>query len=563
MKRCFVILSSSFFLSAAALAQPQTPPKPATVEGKVVSSVTNESLKKVELTLTTSILSDEVEAAMAMFGGASGAGKPKEPKAAKKTFSASTDAAGKFQFEQVDPGEYFLSAKRTGYVDGRYKPEGKYSVDGKLRLQAGDSLTDVVFRLVPQGAVSGRVVDEDGDPVAGAFVSAQSYSFASGRRRLLPADAQPANDRGEFRLGKLPPGRYYLSANAFNMNPVAEAPPLPKDGSPETGYVATYYPTTTDVSQASAIDVPAGADLPGFVIQLRKSKVVRIRGKAVGDDGTPLKSAQIMLMSPGNIGSMQMKMINNPEGRFEIVNVQPGTYTVMTMQMAGSSPSMHMQPLVVPSEGLDNVQLGSLPEGSVQGSVVVSGEAKVDLKALAITLASDEMATMPAVSSLSDSGTFLLKKVAAVPYRLTLTSVPGTYLKSVQWGGRETLAQPLDFSLGFAAPLQIVLGTDGGAFEATVSRDDKPVADATVVLLAADPNVRFPETTRTGDTDSAGRVKLTDIPPGSYLAFAWEKVQEGDWFDPAFLKPFEGQAVRVTLQPKGHESAQLPLIPAR
>lgn len=552
--------------AAVALAQPQTTPKQAVVEGRVVSATTGEPLRKVELTLASGGTSDEVEAMMAMFGGNSDApAEPKKPKTAKKSFAATTDAAGKFRFDQVEPGDYILSIKRAGYVDSLYKPEGKYSADGKLRLVAGDELTGVAIRLVPQGALSGGLIDEDGDPVASAFVSAQSYSYASGHRRLIPADSQQTNDRGEFRLGKLRPGRYYLSASPFNMNPLAEVPPPPKDGSPETGYVSTYYPSATDLALATAIDVAAGADLSGFTIQLRKSKVVRIKGRVLADDGTPLKNFQLMLMSPGNVGSMHMKMVSNAEGRFEMANVPPGSYTLTTMQFGGSSPAMHMQPLVVPAEGLDNLQLGAQPEGNVQGSVVVSGDAKVALNGLRVMIAGGEdgMAAMPVVGSVSDSGAFVLKKVAAVAYELSLQPLPaGTYLKSVQWGGRERLGQTLDFAAGFAGTLQVVLGTDGGAFEAAVSRDDKPVADATVVLLAADPAGRFQETTQSGESDSAGRVSFKDVPPGDYLAFAWEKVEEGQWLDAAFLKPFEDQAARVTIRPKGSEKAQLGLIPA-
>jgi protocatechuate 3,4-dioxygenase beta subunit len=534
------------------------------VEGKVVASVGGAPLRKVELKLSTSDVPEGMEGMEAMFGGGEPTAAPDQPSAKTKTVSATTDEGGKFRFDQVEPGDYFLSAKRAGYVDGQYKPEGKYAVDGKLRLRAGDSLTDVEFRLVPLGAIGGRVLEEDGDPVSGAIVVAQSYYYGGGRRRLQPADSGQTTDRGEFRLGKLKPGRYYLSVSPSNGNPLAETPPPPKDGSPETGYVSTYYPSVTDIGQATAITVAAGADLSGFAIQLRKSRVVRIKGKAVDADGKPIGNAMVMLMSPANPGGMLMRMLGNPEGRFEIAGVEPGSYMIMTTQMSGSSPSIHMQPLVVPAEGLDNVQLGAQPEGTVQGNIMVAGDDKVALKGLRVMLAGGEDApSMPAFATASESGDFVVKKLAAAPYNLTLPHLPdGTYLKSVQLGGHERLGQTLDFSAGFAAPVQIVLGTDGGEFEATVSRDDKPVADATVVLLAADPNGRFPETTRTGESDSAGHVKIKDVPPGDYIAFAWEEVEEGEWLDAGFLKPFDNQATRVRIQPKGHEKAQLAAIPA-
>jgi len=554
---------SALLVLSTALAQPGTAPKPIAVEGKVVSSIGGAPLRKVELKLTTSDLPEGMEAMEAMFGGAGAAAAPGQPNGKNKTFSATTGDGGKFRFDQVEPGDYLLSAKRAGYVDGQYKPEGKYAVDGKLRLRAGDSVTDLEFRLVPLGAVGGRVIDEDGDPVSGATVVAQFYNYASGRRRLAPGDFTQTSDQGEFRLGKLKPGRYYLSVSPTNANPLAETPPPPKDGSPETGYVSTYYPGATDIAQATAITVAAGADLSGFQIQIRKSKVVRIKGKAVDADGKPIGNTVVMLMSPANPGSMRMKMLG-AEGTFEIAGVEPGAYIIATTQMGGSSPSIHMQPLVVPAEGLDNLQLGSQPEGTVQGNITVAGDEKVALKGLEVMLAGGEDApTMPVFVTASETGDFVMKKLAAAQYNLALPHLPdGTYLKSVQLGGHERLGQPLDFAAGFGAPIQIVLGTDGGDFEATVSRDDKPVAEATVVLLVADPGGRFPETTRTGESDSTGHVKIKDVPPGDYVAFAWEQVEQGEWLDAAFLKPFDNQATRVRIQPKGHERAQLALIPA-
>jgi hypothetical protein len=41
---------------------------------------------------------------------------------------------------------------------------------------------------------------------------------------------------------------------------------------------------------------------------------------------------------------------------------------------------------------------------------------------------------------------------------------------------------------------------------------------------------------------------------------AWDDVEPGIWWDPEFLKNYEGKGEQVTLKPAGHESVALRLI---
>jgi uncharacterized GH25 family protein len=535
----------------------------------VLNSLSNQPIPKAELTLTTSLMPDGIGA----MGLDIAAGLdlddiklPESAKEPKKTYAATTDASGKFRFEGVDAGDYYLKIKHAGYVEETYEPRAANASEGRLHLTAGQEVHDVDFRLVPHGAVSGKVVDEDGDPVGDAMVTASKVSYASGHRSLLPGDTAQTNDRGEFRLGKLSPGRYYLVAEVMSVNPMAAIPPAPKDGSPETGYVATYFPRYTDVQQAEALDMKAAADLPGFTIHMQKSRVVRVKGNVIGADGKPLKQAQVMLMSGARPGSMRMAS-GDADGKFEIANVPPGTYTAMTVQLFGGSgghPSMTMQTIVVPSENLSDVKLGTVPEANLQGRITVVGDSKVTLKGLAVMLQGGEDGPlMPAIGRVEESGSFVVKKVAPASYELSMQNVPaGAYLKSVLWNGREKLGAPMDFSAGAGGDLQLILGTDGGTFDAKVARDDKPVENATVVLLPEDAAHRSGETTRSSTTDGAGHVAFKDVPPGRYLVFAWEKVEQGDWFDPVFVKAAANDAVRVTVEPREKQHVDLKVIPA-
>src|ERR1022692_5322496 len=95
-------------LVSAALAQTPSEQKPAVIAGKVVNSVTGELIRKAELTLTTSLMPDGFEAMAAQLGlDADAVDAVPGAKGPKKTFAATTDSAGKFKFERVDPGDYY------------------------------------------------------------------------------------------------------------------------------------------------------------------------------------------------------------------------------------------------------------------------------------------------------------------------------------------------------------------------------------------------------------------------------------------------------------------------
>src|ERR1017187_2049168 len=111
------IAGIALFVCAALAQTVQTPsePKPAVVEGKVVNSVTGELIRKAELTLTTSLMPDGFEVMAKQFGmDADVMNDGPEAKGPKRTFTATTDSAGKFKFDRVDPGDYYLTAKQFG-----------------------------------------------------------------------------------------------------------------------------------------------------------------------------------------------------------------------------------------------------------------------------------------------------------------------------------------------------------------------------------------------------------------------------------------------------------------
>ena len=184
-----------FALAISLLVTPQKGKPPvepasqtATIEGRVLKAGTDEPLKKAWLTLY------RVE----------GERRPN---------STSTDASGRFILKDVEPGRYQLWAQRNGYVQQAYGQRGSERSGTTLTLGPGQTLSDIIFRLAPAAVISGRVFDEDGEPVAGASVQAMRYRYMEGKRELVPMGMDRSDDQGEYRIFGLAAGQYFVSAN--------------------------------------------------------------------------------------------------------------------------------------------------------------------------------------------------------------------------------------------------------------------------------------------------------------------------------------------------------------
>ena len=145
-----------------------------------------------------------------------------------------------------------LAAQRNGFARQQYGERGPDRGGTPVTIVAGQALNDIVFRLVPAGAVSGRVTDTTGEPLLGVHIQILRASYDGNGKRTLTGVGTAGiaeirtDDRGEYRAYMLPPGRYYVQATQ-NLSLTGEMS--------DQGYVPTYYPNTTDSSSAAAIEV--------------------------------------------------------------------------------------------------------------------------------------------------------------------------------------------------------------------------------------------------------------------------------------------------------------------
>src|SRR5688572_21603890 len=132
---------------------------------------------------------------------------------------------GKFAFRNLPATEYRLVATRPGgtYNPAQYGQRDPRSQGTPLSLTEGEALKDVRLEMAVTSAITGRVFDRNGEPVPYARVLAMQHWYHEGNRLLDFVQVVHTNDRGEYRLFWLPPGRYYVAARPEALPVIAGA----------------------------------------------------------------------------------------------------------------------------------------------------------------------------------------------------------------------------------------------------------------------------------------------------------------------------------------------------
>lgn len=513
------------------------PAEKCVIEGRVVNALTGEPLRKARVEVRN-------------LDGRQAPG-------------AITDASGTFVITGVDPGKYRLRADRSGFIRGEYGARFPERPGAILSLEPGQRLKDAEVRLVPQSAISGRVVDQDFEPTPSADVFCLQPSFVKGEQYLMPVWTGVTDDLGQFRIYGLVPGRYFIGAKYRPARPII-ANGKPKT-SPEESYVPTYYPGTTELATAAPIDVGPGADIQGIELPLARELTVRVSGRVV-NGASPTTMVMLRPRNSPEAGFLHTKTasVKDQKGAFEIQGVPPGSYFISAELTDRGVRYSARELLEVGSADVEGLNLTLAPGSDISG-VVRFGVGSADIASLRVNLRSKHSPLNAATDTVKQDGTFLLRSVPADAYTVQLTGIPdGFYIKSIKYGDQDVLGKVLDLSHGAAAgQLSVVLSNDGGRVEGAVLDDQQNPRWGTVVLV--------PESSRRGQiyryktttTDQYGRFALSGIPPGEYKLFAWEDIENDAYYDPGFLERYEDLGETISISENTQVTSTLKVIPAK
>ena len=509
-----------------------------TVEGRVVKAGSGEPLSKAKIVL-------------------------RKTDARDISYSASTGESGRFLIPDVQPGRYRLSAERNGYLRMNYGQRRPNQAGTVLTLEPGQRAGNIVFNLIPFAVISGRVVDEDGEPLSHVRMMALRSTRENGRRELMPTTGAGTDDRGEYRIFGLPPGKYYVSA-APSPSPGGIA----QEGEDEQ-YVPFFYPGVTEPGQAAPLEVPPGTEINGVDFRLVRTRTVRVRGRVVTSVAGPRleRGIVVFLLPRGTMfSSRSLNAIIGPDGNFEIRGVGPGSYVLTAFQSDRQRRLFARQPVDVGGSTIEGINLVLTPGLEVTGRVrFEDGAGKVEGLRVLLQSRSGNVGGSGGVAPVKADGTFTFQNVAADDYRFSVLGLAeDSYPKAARLGGLDVLDRGVDLTRSdVPGALDVLLSSAGGHVEGTVLKDNQQAAAGATVVLVPDGERRSrPDLFRSASADDSGRFALRGIPPGDYRLLAWEDVESGAWLDADFLRDYERRGETLSISERSRLNPQLKVIQA-
>ncbi len=540
MKCIMILLSAALTMNAfqekqQEQAKPAVEEKKASIEGTVLDAASGSPLKNV------SVMS---------LPAASGGSRT----------SATTDESGHYVLKDLDAGKYMVLARHPRHVLQMYGSRGRPMGGTPLSLAAGQALKGIDFKLQPNAVISGKVVDEENEPLKDVSVSALASVYQRGRRQYAPTGGMAnTNDLGEFRISNVVAGKYLVLAI-----PRMQGGGTPAVDGTEPAYLPTYYPNSPDASGAAPVTVTAGTEAGGTDIRLIKTKAVRVRGKVLGTTAGQRLYVQLSQKDGGMPGMMSGRgaPVKPADGSFEITAVTPGSYVLHVRDGSAPRSGGASVTLEVGDKPISGVTVDFVLPPDVSGEIVFDGEQsqKPTLKAQRVYLEAIEATSMPSMGNADESGAFQLKAVSPGKYFVRMMPAPeGTYVSSVTLGGQRMADDGLEIPLGGGGKLEIKLRPGAAQVEGTVQdAEGQPVSGAWVALI---PKSKSYPLHRLSGTDQKGAFSFKSVTPEDYLLLAVQDMEPGAHMDPEFVKRYESKGEKLTLKENDRRGVTLKLIP--
>lgn len=452
---------------------------------------------------------------------------------------AATDSNGRYVLRGLAPGTYRVAAHGQHGGSPGFGP----SAVKHVALAAGQDLGSVDFQLQALGEISGKVLDENKEPIPGIKVFLVAREYRLGALRYVFTGAAHTDDRGEYHLQRAQPGRPYLimaDGAARDLKPVSDVPADPKLRMRVRA--PTFYPDAISLDGGQAVTLRAGEHREGVDLQMVRSPSYCVDGvlEAEGRPAALLFEIRQEKPSSGRSGgggffTMAPHGNTGPDGKIRICDLHPDDYQITAAQFQHSDESVPFfgtTTLTIADRDVHNVKVAARARLTVPGEVVWYGTAPEQPVPSKISVSLDPMTrarwgneSNGLYAQPSIPGNFSFPGLLLDDYEVSVHGIPhNLYLKGIIYGGVSILHEPLRVGSAMGqAELRVVVAPDGGYISAKVAdKESNPVPDSYVLIMpeSATTEPLLAAQLISGQTDQNGMYSSDMLAPGKYLLLA-------------------------------------------
>lgn len=500
-----------------------------------------------------------------------------------------TGEDGRFRFRNLARNKYSLSAQRRGYATHAYDQHETFSSS----IAVGPSIdsSNIVFRLAPECSISGIVVDEAGEPVAGGQVILFRTGVEGGMNRTRQVRQVQSDDRGSYHFGHLLPGKFLVAVSAqvwYAQRPKPRQPVIQTTLSGESknqySWQQTFGGMTGGVGSLQSKDPEDDVSLPLDVVYPitfypgstepgSAAPIVLNPGDRFAADINlqPVPATHFFIPNDG-IATHQNRYLTLQRKLFDGSSLPVITETRIdasgTMEVVGIPPGHFTEKIIEPDK---SQQDGPTHDIDVTDGATVQ-QADVPAAHVAVSLQLDAGTPRPTQSYLqlfnpktrdffnqlvSERGEIEFQQpIPPGAYELWLSNSGGSYIRSIIATGAKASGRTIQIRGSGAVALRVAIGQGQGRVTGTVLRDGKAFAGAMVLLVPSDPGNNA-ILVRRDQSDSDGTFTFGFAVPGKYTAVAIDNGWELEWLNQSVLKPYLAQGTPVDVQPNGKYDIQV------
>lgn len=472
---------------------------------------------------------------------------------------------GRFSFEQLKRGKYWLEAEGHGFAAQRFDEHENFST--AIAVGPDVDSKGLIFRLLPEAAISGVITDEESEPVEQASVMLIRTGVQDGADSTRMRAQSNTDDRGSYHFGHVTPGAYYIVVSArpwyaenrgrFHSTDGFAVGQI-NGGSGNSGqtnrefdvvYPITYYPGVTDASSATPILVRAGDKLTADIeLTAVPSLHMRVRDSDVDPrQGVGLTASERVF---GNVTiPISLNYNGIAPGEFEISGIAPGEYD-LRLQTWGKNPS-NREENITASDDSEIDAPEALAGLSVTGTVLLDTGQQIP-KQMFVGL-SNRSSRIGVTAPVSPDGKFAFdtSSLNHAACDVFAGGISQLYVRSVVADGATAHGHEVDIPAGGSVRLKISVSLGVGRIDGTALLDGKPFAGAMIALIPED--IEYDSAlVRRDQSDSDGTFTLYSVLPGKYTVVAIQKGWDLPWMSPGVLQPYlkGGEAISVASRGK-------------